>query len=119
MARLGGGHDEPDSPPEEPDYPEDEPEYVSSYRYEHAVCRNCGHPVQQLMNRDEVAVPWTHGGGITGMLAGDGRGGGGTLPTGGICGVRGCRAASYDRLGTWDDSLAKGWKAAPLTTRRP
>jgi hypothetical protein len=102
---------EADSPQDEPEPAE--PPWASAYRYEHATCRNCGYPVQQLRNGDAVAVPWTYGGGALGVIAGDGQGGSGRLPVGGLCGVRGCRAASYDRLGEWDESLARGWKAEP------
>ncbi|WP_019066063.1 HNH endonuclease [Streptomyces hokutonensis] len=31
---------------------------------------------------------------------------------------RGCRAASFDRDGTWDDSLDRAWKASPPKTYR-
>ena len=56
-----------------------------------ATCRHCGHPVYSIGER------WQHEG-----------------PSGNV----GCRAASFDRLGTWDDTLDRGWKATPAQTSR-
>lgn len=56
---------------------------------ERATCRHCGHPIYSLGDR------WQHEG---------------------ESGNVGCRAASFDRLGTWDDSLDKAWKASPRKT---
>ncbi|WP_198957072.1 HNH endonuclease [Streptomyces sp. CB01249] len=57
----------------------------------HAVCRHCGHAIAQIGNalwRHSAAAPMS----------------------------RGCRAASFDRDGTWDDSLDRAWKASPPRT---
>jgi hypothetical protein len=56
---------------------------------EHATCRHCGHPIYYLGGR------WQHGG-----------------ESGNVS----CRAASYDRLGTWDDALNRSWRASPAKT---
>lgn len=58
---------------------------------ERAMCRHCGHPIYNLGSR------WQHEG---------------------ESGNVGCRAASYDRLGTWDEALDQGWKASPAATAR-
>lgn len=59
----------------------------------HAVCRHCGHAIARLGDstwRHSAAAPMS----------------------------RGCRAASFDRDGTWDDSLSRAWKANPPKTYR-
>jgi hypothetical protein len=60
---------------------------------EHAVCRYCGHGIARIGD-----VPWRHSA---------------KAPM-----SRGCRAASFDRDGTWDDSLDRAWKASPPRTHR-
>ncbi|MFF0427126.1 HNH endonuclease [Streptomyces sp. NPDC004520] len=53
-----------------------------------AVCRHCGHEIARIGDaawRHSAAEPMS----------------------------RGCRAASFDRDGTWDDSLDRAWKASP------
>ncbi|WP_206323225.1 HNH endonuclease [Streptomyces sp. HNM0574] len=60
---------------------------------EHAVCRHCGHAVARIGNahwRHSAAAPMS----------------------------RGCRAASFDRDGAWDDSLDRAWKATPPKSYR-
>ncbi|MGK5543946.1 HNH endonuclease [Streptomyces sp. URMC 127] len=60
---------------------------------EHAVCRHCGHAIARIGDaswRHSAAAPMS----------------------------RGCRAASFDRDGTWDDSLDRAWKASPPKTYR-
>ncbi|MFI7101284.1 HNH endonuclease [Streptomyces sp. NPDC050161] len=59
----------------------------------HTVCRYCGHAIARI-----GAAPWRH-------IA--------AAPM-----SRGCRAASFDRDGTWDDSLDRAWKASPPKTHR-
>lgn len=56
---------------------------------ERAVCQHCG--VQIVRGNDGV---WHHG----------------HMPS---WGSRGCRSYSYDRLGTWDDTLDRRWTATP------
>ncbi|MBJ7903992.1 HNH endonuclease [Streptomyces sp. DSM 110735] len=59
----------------------------------HAVCRYCGHAIARIGDaswRHSAAAPMS----------------------------RGCRAASFDRDGTWDDSLDRAWKATPPKTYR-
>ncbi|MEU7016458.1 HNH endonuclease [Streptomyces sp. NPDC046385] len=54
----------------------------------HTVCRHCGHAIARVGEaswRHSAAAPMS----------------------------RGCRAASFDRDGTWDDSLDRAWKASP------
>jgi hypothetical protein len=58
-------------------------------RIERAVCRHC--EVEIVRGNDGA---WFHG----------------NLPS---WGSRGCRSYSFTRLGTWDDALDRGWKAAP------
>ncbi|WP_181138630.1 HNH endonuclease [Streptomyces sp. Ru73] len=58
-----------------------------------AVCRYCGHAIARIGDaawRHSAAAPMS----------------------------RGCRAASFDRDGTWDDSLDRAWKASPPKTYR-
>lgn len=59
----------------------------------HALCRHCGHAIARIGD-----APWRHSA---------------AAPM-----SRGCRAASFDRYGTWDDSLDRAWKASPTQTRR-
>ncbi|MDA3642613.1 HNH endonuclease [Saccharopolyspora indica] len=59
----------------------------------HAVCRHCGHAIARI-----EGSPWRHSA---------------AAPM-----SRGCRAASFDRDGTWDDSLDRAWKASPPHTYR-
>ncbi|MER7485602.1 HNH endonuclease [Streptomyces sp. NPDC126497] len=59
----------------------------------HAVCRYCGHAIARIGD-----APWRHSA---------------AAPM-----SRGCRAASFDRDGTWDDSLDRAWKATPPKTYR-
>ncbi|MFK0292274.1 HNH endonuclease [Streptomyces sp. NPDC090442] len=54
----------------------------------HTDCRHRGHAIARI-----GAAPWRH-------IAAE--------PM-----SRGCRAASFDRDGTWDDSLDRAWKASP------
>ncbi|MFQ6143631.1 HNH endonuclease [Streptomyces seoulensis] len=59
----------------------------------HTVCRHCGHAIARIGDaswRHSDAAPMS----------------------------RGCRAASFDRDGTWDNSLDRTWKASPPKTRR-
>ncbi|MGV9322223.1 HNH endonuclease [Streptomyces sp. NPDC003660] len=59
----------------------------------HSVCRHCGHAIARIGNaswRHSAAAPMS----------------------------RGCRAASFDRNGTWDNSLDRAWKASPPKTRQ-
>lgn len=58
-------------------------------RIERAVCRHCG--VEIVRGSHGV---WYHG----------------RVPS---WGSRGCRSYSFDRLGTWDDTLDRRWKATP------
>ncbi|MEV8451820.1 HNH endonuclease [Streptomyces sp. NPDC052095] len=58
-----------------------------------AVCRHCGHAIARIGDaawRHSAAAPMS----------------------------RGCRAASFDRDGTWDNSLDRAWKASPPKTYR-
>ncbi|MFJ9647190.1 HNH endonuclease [Streptomyces sp. NPDC101206] len=60
---------------------------------DHAACRHCGHAIARIGDaswRHAAAAPMS----------------------------RGCRAASFDRDGTWDDSLDRAWKAGPPKTHR-
>ncbi|MFF7025810.1 HNH endonuclease [Streptomyces klenkii] len=57
------------------------------------ACRHCGHAIARIGD-----APWRH-------IA--------AAPM-----SRGCRAASFDRDGTWDDSLDRAWKASPPKTYR-
>ncbi|WP_210730329.1 HNH endonuclease [Streptomyces sp. S816] len=59
----------------------------------HTVCRHCGHAIARIGD-----APWRHS--TAAPMS------------------RGCRAASFDRDGTWDDSLDRGWKASPPRTYR-
>ncbi|WP_199809196.1 HNH endonuclease [Streptomyces sp. NRRL S-244] len=59
----------------------------------HTLCRHCGHAIARIGDaawRHSAAAPMS----------------------------RGCRAASFDRDGTWDDSLDRAWKASPPKTYR-
>ncbi|MGA4838633.1 hypothetical protein [Streptomyces sp. G45] len=56
-----------------------------------AVCRHCGHAIARIGD-----APWRHSA---------------AAPM-----SRGCRAASFDRDGTWDNSLDRAWKASPPKT---
>jgi hypothetical protein len=56
---------------------------------ERAVCQHCG--VEIVRGSDGA---WYHG----------------RMPS---SGSRGCRSHSYDRLGTWDDTLDRRWTATP------
>ncbi|MEV6484625.1 hypothetical protein [Streptomyces sp. NPDC051576] len=59
----------------------------------HAACRHCGHAITRIGDsawRHSAAAPMS----------------------------RGCRAASFDRDGDWDDSLDRAWKASPPRTYR-
>jgi hypothetical protein len=70
-----------------------EAERVASELVEESVCRHCGHSIMRVGDsawRHDAAPPMS----------------------------RGCRAASFDRDGTWDDSLDRAWKATPLKERR-
>lgn len=58
-------------------------------RIERAVCRHCS--VEIVKGNDDA---WYHG----------------RIPS---WGSRGCRSYSFDRLGTWDDTLDGSWKASP------
>ncbi|MGW4321506.1 HNH endonuclease [Streptomyces sp. NPDC004684] len=61
--------------------------------FEHTVCRYCSHTIARIGDaswRHIAAAPMS----------------------------RGCRAASFDRNGAWDDSLDRSWKAMPLKTYR-
>ncbi|MFC1432474.1 HNH endonuclease [Streptacidiphilus sp. N1-3] len=68
-------------------------ERLAAELMEHAACRNCGHAVARIGD-----APWRHSA---------------AAPM-----SRGCRAASFDRDGTWDDSLNRSWKAMPRRTLR-
>ncbi|MEV5238692.1 HNH endonuclease [Streptomyces cinnamoneus] len=59
----------------------------------HAICRYCDHAIARIGD-----APWRH-------IA--------AAPM-----SRGCRAASFDRDGTWDDSLDRAWKASPPKSYR-
>ena len=59
----------------------------------HAICRHCGHAIVRIGDaawRHAAAAPMS----------------------------RGCRAASFDRDGAWDDSLDRAWKASPPKAHR-
>jgi hypothetical protein len=56
---------------------------------ERAVCRHCS---QEIVKGNDGA--WWHG----------------RTPS---WGSRGCRSFSFERLGTWDDTLDRNWKASP------
>jgi hypothetical protein len=58
-------------------------------RIERAACRHCG--VEIVRGNDGA---WYHG----------------HIPS---WGSRGCRSYSFDRLGTWDDTLDRRWTATP------
>jgi len=58
-------------------------------RIERAVCQHCG--VEIVRGKDAA---WYHG----------------RIPS---WGSRGCRSHSFDRLGTWDDTLDRRWMATP------
>jgi hypothetical protein len=58
-------------------------------RVERAVCRHC--KVEIVRGNDGA---WYHG----------------RIPS---WGSRGCRSYSFDRLGTWDDTLDRKWTATP------
>lgn len=58
---------------------------------EHATCQHCGNAIARIAD-----APWRHSA---------------AAPM-----SRGCRAASFDRDGTWDDSLDRAWKASPPRT---
>ena len=60
---------------------------------EHVACRHCGRAIARIGD-----APWRHSA---------------AAPM-----SRGCRAASFDRDGTWDDSLGRSWKAMPPKTYR-
>ena len=59
------------------------------------TCRYCGYPIRErhglLLHVDRHGFPLS----------------------------RGCRAASYDRDGTWDDRLRRDWRATPPRQDRP
>jgi hypothetical protein len=60
---------------------------------EESVCRHCGHSIMRVGDstwRHDAAPPMS----------------------------RGCRAASFDRDGDWDDSLNRAWKATPPRNSR-
>ena len=57
-----------------------------------ANCRNCGYPITLFIPEKDV---WGH------------------IVPGRTMLPRGCRAASFDRLGDWDDSLSESLKARP------
>jgi len=59
----------------------------------HTACRYCGHAIARIGD-----APWRHSA---------------AAPM-----SRGCRAASFDRDGTWDDALDRVWKATPPKTYR-
>ncbi|WP_176724061.1 MULTISPECIES: HNH endonuclease [unclassified Streptomyces] len=66
---------------------------LSDELMEHTACRHCGHGIARIGNaawRHSAAAPMS----------------------------RGCRAASFDRDGTWDDTLDRAWKASPPKTYR-
>lgn len=85
---------EPDSPPWLAELEEPLPVSLCPYQAERATCRNCG----QLVSRRTSGTfrRWLHG--DLGLE---------------LYGRAGCRAASFDRLGEWDDSLPTGWMAEP------
>ncbi|MFC5215909.1 HNH endonuclease [Streptomyces coerulescens] len=66
-------------------------ERLSDELMEHAVCRHCGHAIARIGE-----APWRHSA---------------SAPM-----SRGCRAASFDRDGDWDDSLDRAWQASPPKT---
>lgn len=59
------------------------------------TCRHCGHPIIGWPSYRGTAWNHVHGFAIRGS------------------GTVGCRAASFNRLGTWDDSLPRHWVAEP------
>lgn len=59
----------------------------------HAACQHCGHAIARIADG-----AWRHIG---------------AAPM-----SRGCRAASFDRNGTWDNSLDRAWKASPPKSYR-
>ncbi|MGW8969641.1 hypothetical protein [Streptomyces platensis] len=66
---------------------------VATELVEESACRHCGHSIMRVGDstwRHDAAMPMS----------------------------RGCRAASFDRDGTWDDSLDRAWKATPPKGRR-
>lgn len=66
-------------------------ERLSDELMDHAVCRHCGHSISRIGDaawRHDAASPMS----------------------------RGCRAASFDRDGQWDNALDRGWKATPPKT---
>lgn len=70
-----------------------EAERVANELVKEAVCRHCGHSIMRVGDsawRHDAAPPMS----------------------------RGCRAASFDRDGTWDDSLDRAWKATPPKGQR-
>lgn len=58
-------------------------------RIERAVCQHCG---VEIVRGNDAA--WYHG----------------RIPS---WGSRGCRSYSFDRVGTWDDTLDRRWMATP------
>lgn len=58
-------------------------------RIERSVCRHCG---AEIVKGNDGA--WYHGRESS-------------------WGSRGCRSYSFDRLGTWDETLGRSWKASP------
>ncbi|MFF9674517.1 HNH endonuclease [Streptomyces eurythermus] len=66
---------------------------LSAELMRHADCRYCGQAIARIGDG-----PWLH--------------------TAAAPMSRGCRAASYDRDGTWDNSLDRAWKATPPKTYR-
>lgn len=65
---------------------------------DHAICRHCHQPII----RHPGDTSWVH------EPQPDWNN-----PTPGRLGNVGCRAASFNRLGDWDESLDRRWKAAP------
>jgi hypothetical protein len=61
---------------------------LSDELMEYAACRHCG---RQIVRVGDAA--WRHNSGVSMS--------------------RGCRAAGFDRDGSWDDSLDRSWKASP------
>lgn len=59
----------------------------------HTACWHCSHAIARIGD-----APWRHSA---------------AAPM-----SRGCRAASFDRDGTWDDSFDRAWKASPPKTYR-
>jgi hypothetical protein len=58
-------------------------------RIERALCQHCG---VEIVRGNDMA--WYHGHSVS-------------------WGSRGCRAYSFNRLGTWDDTLDRRWAATP------